>query len=130
MKTRFSILVLLGLTLVCGGAHSTMAKSVRGSIGPGHGIAPQRGRTSPCPGATLLQNADGSYENGYTWWYGGQVAPYYGAFAEGYNTIGTVCGQQWAITTESGMYFGQKADAYIGTPTAPTRPASSTSTTA
>ncbi len=83
------------------------------SVGVGHGKIKAGPRTNPCSGSTLLLNADGSYENGFTWWYGGEVAPYYGAFAEGYDATGSCCGQQWAITTESGMYQGQKADAYI-----------------
>ena len=74
-----------------------MAKSVRESTGPGQGVVSQSGRMTPC--GQLLLNADGTYENGYTWWYGGQVTPYYGAFAEGYNATGTYVGQQWAITT-------------------------------
>ncbi len=83
------------------------------SVGVGHGKIKAGPRTNPCSGSTLLLNADGSYENGFTWWYGGQVAPYYGAFAEGYTATGFVCGQQWAITSETGMYSGQKADAYL-----------------
>ncbi len=60
-----------------------------------------------------MLNADGTYENGYTWWYAGQVAPYYGAFAEGYNATGTYVGQRWDITTVPGIYRGQRADAYV-----------------
>ncbi|MEZ4650904.1 MAG: hypothetical protein R3E97_19400 [Candidatus Eisenbacteria bacterium] len=33
---------------------------------------------------TLLFNSDETYENGYTWSYGGIVAPCYGAFVECY----------------------------------------------
>ena len=40
-------------------------------------------RNAAAAGA-LSFNADGSYENGYTWQYGGVVAPNYGAFAECY----------------------------------------------
>ncbi len=84
-----------------------------GSVGVGHGVIRPGSRTNPCAGSTFMLNSDGSYENGYTWWYGGQVAPYYGAFAEGYNATGSVCGQQYALTTSSGMFNCQKLDAYL-----------------
>ncbi len=111
MKKLSMLFALLGVVAIVSGA---LAVSPANQTGKGKGIiAPHSGDTNPCSGSTLLLNADGSYENGFTWWYGGQVAPYYGAFAEGYSATGTCCGQQWAITTESGMYQGQKADAYI-----------------
>jgi hypothetical protein len=63
---------------------------------------------------TLFVNHDGSFENGYAWQYGGSVAPYYGAFGEGYDLgAGVVCcGAFWASTLP-GYYFGQPADAYV-----------------
>ncbi len=84
-----------------------------GSVSVGHGVIRPGSRTNPCPGSALFLNADGSYENGYTWWYGGQIAPYYGAFAEGYEVTGTICGQQYALTTSTGMFNCQKLDAYL-----------------
>ncbi len=95
-----------------GGTMLARGKAAR-SIGPGIGRIKAGPRDNPCPGSDLLVNADGSYENGYTWWYGGEAAPYYGAFAEGYDATGTVCGQQYALTTLTGMYVGQRLDAYL-----------------
>ncbi len=83
------------------------------SVGNGVGRLDAGRRNNPCPGSDLYMNADGTYESAYTWWYGGETAPYYGAFAEGYNATGTVCGQQYALTAEPGMYSGQRLDAYL-----------------
>ncbi len=83
------------------------------SVGMGSGSIRADGRANRCPGADLLMNADGTYESGYGWWYGGEIAPCYGAFAEGYNATGTVCGQRYALTTTAGFYTGQKLDAYL-----------------
>ncbi len=84
------------------------------STGVGTGVVlPHPGDTNPCPGSTLFLNADGSYENGFAWQYGGSVPPYYGAFAEGYNASGNVCGAQFMFSTLSGYYYGQTLDAYV-----------------
>ncbi len=84
------------------------------STGPGQGVLlPHPTDTNPCPGSTLWLNADGSYENGYAWAYGGVSAPYYGAFAEGYPTFGLTCGMQLMLSTLYGYYDGQTLDAYI-----------------
>ncbi|MEZ4651669.1 MAG: hypothetical protein R3E97_23275 [Candidatus Eisenbacteria bacterium] len=40
---------------------------------------------------TLLMNSDSTYENGYSWSYGGIVPPYYGAFVECYEGPAKVC---------------------------------------
>lgn len=48
-------------------------------------------------GTTLL-NADGSYEDGYSWQYGGLVSPTYGALAECYQGQSTVCGAFFDFT--------------------------------
>src|SRR5512146_463036 len=79
---RSALLLFLVLIAFAGGA---AAASNLASLGVGHGIVlPHPGDTSPCPGFPLLLNADGSYENGYAWQYGGETPPYFGAFAEGY----------------------------------------------
>ncbi len=115
MKTCRLLFLALGVVLLAGIASSgwAAAKTNHSSCGPGQGaILPHE--TNPCTGSTLLLNADGSYENGYTWWYGGEVTPYYGAFAEGYNNYGSdVCGIQLALSTESGYFQDQTLDAYI-----------------
>lgn len=61
---------------------------------------------------TLSFNADGTYENGYTWQYGGVVAPNYGAFAECYAGTGLVCSVVLDLT-QIGNYSGQCADVYV-----------------
>jgi hypothetical protein len=67
-----------------------------------------------CSAGTLFINHDGSFENGYAWRYGGTVAPYYGAFGEGYSlgAGGVCCGAFW-LSTLPGMYFGQSSDLYV-----------------
>ncbi len=67
-----------------------------------------------CAHGTLYMNHDGSFENGYAWQYAGSVAPYYGAFGEGYDLgTGTVwCNALW-LSTMSGYYVGQTADVYV-----------------
>jgi len=61
---------------------------------------------------TLNLNADGSYENGFCWQYGGLVAPYYGAFAECYSANGNVCSVVLDLT-QIGLHAGQTADVYV-----------------
>jgi hypothetical protein len=67
-----------------------------------------------CANGTLYMNHDGTFENGYAWQYGGTVAPYYGAFGEGYDLgPGTVfCGAMW-LSTLPGFDLGQRLDAYV-----------------
>lgn len=60
----------------------------------------------------LSMNADGTYENGYCWQYGGVVAPNYGAFAECYAGNGKVCSVDLDLT-QVGGFFGQTLDAYV-----------------
>lgn len=61
---------------------------------------------------TLSMNANGTYEGGYGWQYGGVVAPTYGAFAECYAGTGAVCSVVLDLT-QVGSYFGQCADIYV-----------------
>ncbi|MCA9755832.1 MAG: hypothetical protein KDA27_08535 [Candidatus Eisenbacteria bacterium] len=53
--------------------------------GPGSGTTTGLGTAGSC--GNLFFNADGTYENGYTWQYGGVQAPTYGAFAELYDSV-------------------------------------------
>lgn len=61
---------------------------------------------------SLLFNADGTYENGYTWRYNGVAPPYYGAFAECYSGVGAVCSIDLDLT-QVGAYQGQTIDVYV-----------------
>ncbi len=120
MRRTAALFVLLGAICITGPAAAAASRlaaaatnRAAASVGRGHGIVVPGARTSPCSGSEFLLNADGSYEAAYTWSYGGEAAPYYGAFAEGYNAAGTCCGQQYALTTSTGMYSGQTLDAYL-----------------
>ena len=66
-----------------------------------------------CAQGTLYYNHDGSFENGYAWQYGGIVAPYYGAFAEGYDLgAGTLwCASMWL--SQTGYFTNQTCDVYV-----------------
>jgi hypothetical protein len=66
-----------------------------------------------CAQGTLYYNHDGSFENGYAWQYGGVVAPYYGAFAEGYDLgVGIVrCASLWL--SQTGNAPGHTCDVYV-----------------
>ena len=60
------------------------------SLGIGHGsLLAASGSDEPC-GETLM-SSDGSYENGYSWQYGGVARPMFGALAECYQGRVTVC---------------------------------------
>lgn len=105
----------LFLILFLGVASAGMASgSDPASVGVGQGVVLEGpGDDNPCPGSELDHNSDGSYENGYAWQYGGIVAPYYGAFAEGYAVENDVCGLQLHLTTVSGIFSNQSFDAYV-----------------
>jgi hypothetical protein len=71
-------------------------------------------RENPCPGSALLCNHDGTFEiNGCAWVDGGVIPPYYGAFAEGFDSTGVVCGMQFAFTTLPGFQTDQLMDVYV-----------------
>lgn len=89
---------------------------------PGAGSGPPRAEVGPGSGrleadsrgdcGTFTINADGSYENGFAWQFGGTVAPYYGAFAECYATPSQ---RPCSITldlTQIGGQICQVADVY------------------
>jgi len=89
--------ILFALLGVVAGAAS--AGQTHGSVGIGHGITIPSQDTNPCnPPGTLYLNYDGTAENGYCWQYGGIVPPYYGAFAECYSNVGSVCGIELYLT--------------------------------
>jgi hypothetical protein len=102
--------MLLALAVVLAG--NAFATDNTAQTGVGVGIVLPSGDTNPCPGSDLLCNHDGSFENGVAWIYGGIVPPYYGAFAEGYNGAGTVCGIQLELT-QTGGFTGQSMDCYV-----------------
>jgi hypothetical protein len=64
----------------------------------GQGIHAPSGDTDPCPVSVLSMNHDGSTENAFTWQNQGVQAPDYGAFAEGYDVVGNVCGAELLLT--------------------------------
>lgn len=108
---RLSLLLAL-IVVVASGALA--ANHV--AVGPGHGVVIENPNPDTiCPGATFKRNDDGSYENGYAWAYSGVVAPYYGAWAEGFtmdpgNTA--VCGMQFGLTQVGGQ-DGWHMDVYV-----------------
>ncbi|MCC7143229.1 MAG: hypothetical protein IT349_14110 [Candidatus Eisenbacteria bacterium] len=56
----------------------------------------------PC--GELLLHTDGTFENGYTWQYGGVGAPYFGAFAECFEGSYLICN---AVLELTGTGFGE-----------------------
>jgi len=103
------LLAFLGMVVFASGAAGVERV---GSVGIGHGVAVHGGDTDPCPPSTLMVNYDGTGEHGYCWQYGGMVAPYYGAFAEGYAGPVLVCGVALYLT-QIGYYTGQRTDLYV-----------------
>jgi hypothetical protein len=61
---------------------------------------------------TLVFNADGTYENGFAWRYGGIVPPDYGAFAECYFGLTKLCSAVYDLST-TGTQAGQSMDIII-----------------
>jgi hypothetical protein len=99
MKKLSMLLALLGVVAIGGNA---VALDV--AVGPGTGIVLPSTDTNPCPGSTLVQNHDGSFENGYAWAYAGVVAPDYGAWAEVFsNSNYDVCGVSLWLSRLSSM---------------------------
>ena len=61
-----------------------------------------------------VANHDGTFEGGYCWQFGGVVPPYYGAYAEGFEGMGSVgveCGIYWF--SQVGYFAGAPMDAYV-----------------
>jgi hypothetical protein len=108
MKRLSLLFVVLGLAVLVGGA----VAADFAETGVGVGITLPGTDENPCPPAILLLNYDGSAENGYAWQYAGCVAPDFGAFAEGYDGTGTVCGMQFHFT-QIGSFTGQSMDCYL-----------------
>ncbi|MFN8549557.1 MAG: hypothetical protein U0527_16680, partial [Candidatus Eisenbacteria bacterium] len=103
---------------ICGGGGGCVA--VTGS-GAGGGNAIQTGlgqsivsiAADPTRSCSLVFNADGGYENGYAWQYGGVVAPDYGAFAECYTGANSSLCSVVFDFTQTGFYQGQCMDVYV-----------------
>ena len=60
----------------------------------------------------LQSNADGTYENAYTWSSSAVSPPDYGAFAESFSGQATICAVVVDLTTLEGFHNGQTLDAY------------------
>jgi hypothetical protein len=108
MKKLVVLFAVLALSILA--AHATNPAS----LGYSENTTVVEGGDDDCAWGTLYSNHDGSFENGYAWQYGATVAPYYGAFGEGYDLgFGCVaCGAFW-LTTLPGYYSGQRADLYV-----------------
>ncbi len=114
MKKFATLLAILGLVVAANASEYN-------SVGYSEDTTTIWASGDDCPGEFFL-DADGSWENGYCWQYGGIVPPYYGAFGEGYDTGYTKveCGSYFL--TQVGGYYGQTADLYVwagGVSTAP-----------
>ena len=95
--------------------HATLATHAwasepAGSVGLGEGRVTEYPGEGGC--GDLFLNADGTYENGYSWQYGGIVAPEFGAFAECYPTIGLVCAAVFDLT-QVGNAAGHRMDVFV-----------------
>ncbi len=98
-------LALTGLTVANASDALTLGKTVA-IIVPGD--------TRDCTG-DLIENHDGSFENGYAWQGAGVAPPYYGAMAEGFDVSGpkTLTCISMYLTTIQGLYQGQLMDIYV-----------------
>jgi hypothetical protein len=108
MKKFAALLAVLAMAAVAANASNPVQLGISNDvivIGSG---------ADACANGVLNVNHDGSFENGYAWQYAGSVAPYYGAFGEGYDLgTGTVfCGAYWP-STMPGYFYGQSADCYV-----------------
>ncbi|MFN8547264.1 MAG: hypothetical protein U0527_04645 [Candidatus Eisenbacteria bacterium] len=100
MRARSMIgIFLLGTSLFAARAHAIDAA---GRIGRGRGERLERTNGEPC--GALIYRTDGPYETGYAWFYGGNVPPEYGAFAECYSGSYEVCGVSLDLTNAG--FFG------------------------
>ncbi len=100
---------------VIGGCSKGVATGARHGeskeVGRGHGTLQSATTDLGC--GVLHLNSDSSYENGYAWQYGGQVAPTYGAFAECYSGIAQVICSVVIDLTQVGLQSGQTMDVYL-----------------
>lgn len=108
LSRSLTLVLLATIGALLGAMEATAVDAPATSVGPGAGRL-EAGGTRGC--GDLLMNADGTYENGYAWQYGGIVAPYFGAFAECFTTIGPVCGATFDFTA-IGYQSGQTMDVY------------------
>jgi hypothetical protein len=101
MKKMTSLLALAALILAVGSA-----QAAENLVAIGDGVTVGSVTNSEDGGGcgALEINADGSYENGYAWFYAGCEPPYYGAFAECYFGVNRkVCNGVYDLTTVSGL---------------------------
>ncbi len=61
---------------------------------------------------TIVFNSDETYETGYAWQYGGNSPPDFGAFAESYSGVTSVCAVYLDLT-QTGGQVDQPIDVYI-----------------
>ena len=112
MKIPALLFALSSMAVLAGGASAADFLSV----GPGQAsVIDGPSPDDICPGSFFKTNDDGSYENGYTWAYGGLTAPYYGAWAEGFtldSNAQAVCGLKLALT-QIGNQDGWLMDLYV-----------------
>jgi hypothetical protein len=104
MKKLSTLLAVAAL--VVGGSASAIDFA---EVGTGQGVLVDPG-DAQC--GTLVFNADGSYENGYAWQYGGVVPPDFGAFAECYFFENEVCANVFDLSQVGGQ-AGQTMDSYV-----------------
>src|SRR5512140_391671 len=92
-------LALLAGVVVSAGARASAAAPAT-SVGPAGGQVTLSDQGLQGRDATYLEHGDGTFENAYAWWSGGQGDPYYGAFAEGYDVGGpvTITGMRLYLT--------------------------------
>ncbi len=81
-------LLCFGAGAICLAGERSGPAAARLELGSGVLLSPS-GNDEPC--GELVMNADGSYETGYSWQYGGVVPPMYGALAECYQGAVTLC---------------------------------------
>jgi hypothetical protein len=92
---------ILSLMLLVTVAPMVKAIETHETVGRGQGVILPRPESDPCPPSTLLKNYDSTVEDACGWQYGGIMPPYYGAFAECYDTgdeAGVVCGVEILLT--------------------------------
>jgi len=113
MKKLTLLFALLGVVALVGNAGAVNVANT--GISHNTTIVSNPAPDNICAGSTLKVNHDGTFENGVAWMNAGEVAPYYGAFAEGYTLsagMTTLCGMRYFFSTLAGYYLGQLADIY------------------
>jgi len=113
MKKLSILFAVLGVVALAGLAGAANVATV-GHMATGTQVINNPTPDTICPGSVFKTNDDGSYENGYAWAYAGVVAPYYGAWAEGFTLdagMTAVCGMKFGLT-QVGSQDGWLMDVY------------------